>query len=362
MQQRYRLALLVVASIGLLHVPPAFADSWTQLTREGSEAFAQCNFGQAERLFRQALKEAESFGDHDLRLATSLTNLGVVLKAHAQEVKAQPLFERAVVIQQNVLGPNSFEVISSIAKLCQFYTTRNQWDKAEPLTARVMTYAQKNVNDLMAPSSDVRHQNYLELAVLLDGLAHSFGSRPQAEPMYRMALQIREKMLGNSHMAIASSAENLARLCMVQNKYAEAEQLYRRAFDISQKTYGLAKPETLGRVEGLAQCYTVTGQSKQAEDLYRRTLTACEQTYGKRSAYTAKIQVGLASTLMKQGRYSEAAPLLSEALRTQENIQGPQNAALTPILDAYADALDRTNRHTEAMQIQTRSKAIRGWM
>src|SRR5262249_15697689 len=118
------------------------ADSWSLLTSQGSEAFQQSNYGQAERLFKQALKEAEGFGQNDLRLATSLTNLGVLYQAHGQAVKAGPLFERTVAIQTKTLGSNNLEVVASSARLCQFYAQRGEWAKSERLCTKVIAFAE----------------------------------------------------------------------------------------------------------------------------------------------------------------------------------------------------------------------------
>jgi tetratricopeptide (TPR) repeat protein len=347
------IALNMVALCGLfVCAQPAHAD-WYKLTQEGSEAFQQSNFGQSERLFRQALQEAETFGDHDLRLATSLTNLGVVLKAHAQIAKAEPLFEKAVLVQRNVLGNSDFEVITSTAKLCQFYISRSEWSKADPLCEQILTFAQTH-------RCTAEHE--LELAVLLDGLSRSYSDRAQSEELCKQALSIRERALPRGHMAIASSCENLAKLYSDQGRQNDAEQYFKRALEISEQTLGKGKPETLTRLDSLALCRSNLGQNKEAEQLYRSGLDIAIRAYGKRSGYTAKMQIGLANVLSKQSRFSEAAPLLAEALQTQEAIQGSENAVLTPLLDAYADALDRTNRHSEASKLHNRAKAIRGWM
>ncbi len=349
MQTRTQIALLVVAASLTIPYPPAFAGAWEQYTQQGSEEFIQSNYGQAEREFKLALKEAELFGDHDLRLATSLTNLGVLYKAHAQITKAEPLFERALLIQQNVLGPNNFEVVSTAAKLCHFYAQRGEWNKADALCARVFAYVQAHQNT---------KERELDLAVLADGLAKSFGDRSPSEQLFQIALAIRQRALPANHMAIASSSECLARLYAGRGNQADAEPLFKRAYEISDKTLGSSKPETLNLVDSYALCLQNLGKNKEAERVYRRSLEGCEHSFGKRSGYTSKVQLGLANLLIKEGRCSEATPLLSEALKTQESLQGPDNVTLTPILDAYADALDRTNRHSEANKIHTRARAI----
>jgi len=387
----YLISPLVALVICAINPPASSADAiaWAKYTKEGSEAFQLAKYGQAEKLFKLALREALPFGDHDARLATSLTNLGVLYKAHGQEAKALPIFERAVQIQQNALGANNIEVISSIARLCQVYISRGEWTKANNLCARVSSYAEGSMHDhvqltnafktlssyyqkhheledaevLVKQAQDLTQRQSadhdLDFAVLLDGLAKAYDNKPQAEPLFKVALEIRETSLGANHMAVASSCESLAKLYMDSGRNVEAEPLFRRAFEISEKTMGIHKPETITRADCLAQCLIKLNHHQEAETLYRRALENCEEAFGKNSGYTAKIQLALSSLLTREGRYSEAAPLLAKALKTSESMSGPQNAALVPILEAYADVLDKTNHKSEANKLKSRARSIR---
>ncbi|MBU4373363.1 MAG: tetratricopeptide repeat protein, partial [Euryarchaeota archaeon] len=49
------------------------------------------------------------------------------------------------------------------------------------------------------------------------------------EPMYRRALEIREKSLGESHPNVATVLENLAALLHKTNREEEAEEMEERA-------------------------------------------------------------------------------------------------------------------------------------
>ena len=71
------------------------------------------------------------------------------------------------------------------------------------------------------------------------------GRYSEAEPLFRDALEIREKQLGPEHPDVASSLNNLAGLLQVQGKYAEAEPLYLRASVILEKQLGPEHPNTI---------------------------------------------------------------------------------------------------------------------
>jgi tetratricopeptide (TPR) repeat protein len=51
-------------------------------------------------------------------------------------------------------------------------------------------------------------------------------------------LLIREKTLGTDHPDVATSLNNLALLYSTTGKYSEAEPLYKRALEISEKALG----------------------------------------------------------------------------------------------------------------------------
>jgi tetratricopeptide (TPR) repeat protein len=302
---------------------------------------------------------------------------------------AGPCYERAAIIQQNALGPNNFDVISSIAKLCQFETQVGDWTKADKLCTRIISYAQRCANDrralansfkslydyykgrrdleeaeiLVKQAEEMTHKQTadhdLELAVVLDGVGVAYGERPQAEPLLCMALAIRAASLPPTHMALASSCESLAKLYLSQGKAGEAEPLFRQAYQISAKASGPAKPETLQRADSFAQCCVRLGKTQEAEQVYRKALDAAAEGHATGGPFGMKLEIALADLMTRQGRYQEAAPLLSQALKTQESLQGPQSASLAPILEAYADVLDKTNRHGEASKLHNRAKSIR---
>ncbi len=387
------MAVLVGASLFMVQPAKAGETEWKKYSRQGATAYEQANWGQAERMFKLALKEAEPFGAKDLRLASSLTNLGVLYNFRNQPAKAAPLFERAIAVKQAALGPENPEVIASVGKLCQFYLAHHDTAKADPLAAKLIAFGQKivsdrqQVNSSFAKLSDFYQSHHeledaevlvkqaqdqtqksaanqdLEFAVVLDGLGESFKSDNRlalAEQLYANALSIREQSLPATHMALAASCEHLAKLYLQQNKYTQAEPLFKRALDISIKNFGDQKPESLARIDSLATCYWKSGKSKDAETLFRREAEIARTNYGKDSLYTANADLALGSFLLKQGRCAEAATCLGQALSIFEKVNGPQHLSLSPILDSYAEALDRSNRKNEARKLAARAKAIRG--
>ena len=64
------------------------------------------------------------------------------------------------------------------------------------------------------------------------------GHHDKAEPLYKRALDIREKVLGPRHQSVAVVLDNLALLYQAQGHYDKAEPLFIRALDIFEKVLG----------------------------------------------------------------------------------------------------------------------------
>ncbi|WP_200867669.1 tetratricopeptide repeat protein [Acidithiobacillus thiooxidans] len=64
------------------------------------------------------------------------------------------------------------------------------------------------------------------------------------ELLFRRALEVREKVLGQEHPDTATSLNNLAGLLQAQGKLTEAEPLFRRTLEIQEKALGPEHPNT----------------------------------------------------------------------------------------------------------------------
>ena len=68
------------------------------------------------------------------------------------------------------------------------------------------------------------------------------GAYDRAEPLYRQALEIRKKVLGEEHPDYATSLNNLAELYCAMGAYDRAEPLYRRPWRSGRRSWGRSTP------------------------------------------------------------------------------------------------------------------------
>ena len=103
------------------------------------------------------------------------------------------------------------------------------------------------------------------------------GEYAKAEPLYREALRIRQKVLGPEHPDTATSLNNLAMLYRDMGEYAKAEPLYREALRICRKILGPEHPDTAIMLGNLALLDLDLGRIDEATALARQ-LSAAELT------------------------------------------------------------------------------------
>jgi tetratricopeptide (TPR) repeat protein len=111
----------------------------------------------------------------------------------------------------------------------------------------------------------------------LAGLYHSEDGSVKPNSLYRRALAIWEKL--PERMELASTLNNLARLCLDQEKYDEVVALSKRALGISESDAPNG-PQVANSLNNLADVQAIEGRHAEAEPLYGQALTILEHSFG----------------------------------------------------------------------------------
>lgn len=207
------------------------------------------------------------------------------------------------------------------ARLCNqvaFYLSyRAQYAAAEPLYKRALAVYEK----VLGPE-------HPDTAAVLNNLANLYrdqGNLSEAEPMLERALAIDEKVSGPEHPDTATDLNSLAVLYYAQGKLSKAEPLYKRALAIREKVLGPEHPDTAQSLGNLASLYCDQGKLSEAEPLFERALTIREKTLGSEHPDTATSLNNLAALYYDQGNLSEAEPLFERALEIREKALGDEH-------------------------------------
>jgi hypothetical protein len=370
-------------------------DSFESLRDTGEKAFAQNNYGLAEKNFIAALKLAESqtFPATDPRWAQAYKNLAALYDVRSQFPKCEYYLEKELRAKEKALGSENPAVVASVGKLCKFYLQHNNNVKADRLSGLLMNFAdriskseqqleshfnelqkfyaahseyaeaEKKLKAARESSEKIRADDHLELAASIDAIAELYKERnkyPLAEQMYKRSLDLREKTLAPGHQALAFAYENLGNLYVAQGKQQQAQPYLEKSLEITNKSADFKRPEAFSRLDSLAKTCINQGKNGEAESLYKQALTLIKDNNGLNSKDYGAASYALASLYIRRGRYSEAEPLLKTAVKITEGMNGPSSAQLVPVLDAYADTLEKSGKGSEAAKVKHRANAIRG--
>jgi tetratricopeptide (TPR) repeat protein len=213
---------------------------------------------------RKAVQDAEKSGKEDVRLGTSLTELGLAYSAQRQFTEAEPILQRAVAVKEKALGPEHPDFARALLDLGALYRLKNEHAKAEPPIRRAVSILEKALGP--------EHPEVAGNLTNLGGRLRDQGKFAEAEPILKRALTIREKILRPDHPDVVRSLLGLANLYADQQKYAEAEPLFQRCVRVLDdiKAYGTGYPnlpDTLGLYANLLRR---TGRAAEAETMEAR--------------------------------------------------------------------------------------------
>ncbi|HEX8118250.1 MAG TPA: tetratricopeptide repeat protein [Pyrinomonadaceae bacterium] len=158
---------LLTPALCLLLLPAAAraqGEAWDKYNRAGEAAAVKGDYGEAERNYLAAVAEAEKHGPKNPYLAHSLSELGRVKYEQGKYAEAEPLYKRAIAIDEEVSKDASLAVV--LNNLAELYRTQARYAEAEPLLKRAISVFEKSLGP-NHPNVGVALENY---AVVLRGL------------------------------------------------------------------------------------------------------------------------------------------------------------------------------------------------
>ena len=110
----------------------------------------------------------------------------------------------------------------------------------------------KFANNLAAAAFGRYDRNFVAHLNNLAAVVRAQGRYPEAEALFREALEIDAATIGTTHPDYATHLNNLAGVVRAQGRYPEAEALFREALEIDAATIGTADPDYAAHLNNLA--------------------------------------------------------------------------------------------------------------
>lgn len=357
---------------------------WTELVQRGTAAHDADDLALAEQAFDASVKEARTFGQETLRLATSYENLGVVLHEEGRADQAVKAHGEALRIRKDRLGPRHELIATSLNQLGRAQALRGDHDDAVANVLRALAMQRRlelpddeivptlrNLGDVHAAAGslpdaldmyrrvlDLEEERYgandLHLVETLDdigGLLSEADRIPEAIPFLQRSLDIRRNTLGETHASVAHGLEALAGALARRDRFAEAQPLYLRALECRTRTAGSGSAEAADVLSALGVCLYRMGAVADAEDAFRRELSI-RDALAPEGAAAALALSNLAQIAAEGGRHVEAETDYRRAIRIRYKVLGKSDAATLASMQAYAKLLRAMGRSKDAEMLE----------
>src|SRR5260221_654088 len=191
-----------------------------------------------QRYLEQALMCDLLIQEHQVLLpeaADLLNRTGTYLRDRAAYALAEPLFQRALRIREQHLGPEHADTAATLNDLAALYWQQGRYAEAEPLFQNALHIREQYLGP-----------EHAETATPLNDLATLYwqqGRYTEAEPLFQHTLHDHASELQPDHAETATPLNNLATLYWQQGRYTEAEPLFQRALHTYEQHLGPEHPD-----------------------------------------------------------------------------------------------------------------------
>ena len=379
-------AVQAVAAVVPVAPAPTSKDflAWEKLEQAGEKALWNNEYGNAERLFTQAVLKARTFAKGDSRLAKSSGQLGRLLTMRRRFAEAEPYLEEELHVKELAFGNGDGKLIPSMASMVKFYLVYGNQMKADPLTEKILDYVEGrlsaaadeatggNKTHLKAgqplkgwagEAAPVMRTPLIDWAIACDDIGNLYSARsglPEnfalADRLYKAALDVKATVLGKQHLSLANSYDSLGSLALLRQHDQEAESYFQDALDITERIQPSTQ-QVFNRVDKLARCKVKLGKFDEAEKLYIKA-AGVWHAESSNNGSEARAAYALGSLYVQEKKFAQAAPVLARALSAAQHNCGPDSIGLVPYLEKMAYVEYYLGNRGESDNLKARAHAI----
>ena len=341
--------------------PVANSDSLNHL---GDVLTLQAEFTIAEQTYREsiaALRAQPASNAQQAALARSLHGLGMALANQGKLAEAERNLREALALQRWLFEPVNGEVGRTLEDLAQVVDQRGDLKAAMPLMQSALDI-QRRLHGAEP------HPDLAEAINNLGFLYEEEGNHDAAEKLFREALAMNRRLLGDKHKEIAAGLSNLAFVQQEKGDLAHAEANFRQALAMQRELLGEVHPDVAMTLNNLAYVYSDLGNNRDKLLMQRESLAVYRQLFPGDHPDVARVADQLGYFLMQAGQYVEAELEVREALAMRRRLLGDTHPDVASSLTSlamiqvatgkYADALASSR---EAVKIYTAALSATHW-
>ena len=314
-------------------------------------------YGDAAALEDSALATRRRVLGEDHRdTMTALNNLGAIMEAKGDMVKAEAYYREALDKRRRVLGENDLDTLISMSNLGNFLREQGKFAEAEPLLRGALEGQRK----VLGP----RHRETLIATNTYGFLLISQGKATEAEPYWREAYETGKREFGPDDPDVLVWTNNMGGLLGSLGRHTDSAPFYREAMEGARRVHGLEHPHTLACMTSYASSLMNLGRYAEAESLMLEALAARRKTLGPDHPDTLQSMSNLGSLLRDQAKFDEAELILRDAMERRERTLGKEHPssliAVGMLGRLYSDQGKYAEAEAEYRKLLDRSKNIWG--
>jgi hypothetical protein len=281
-----------------------------------TEALAKNDYEKAERLYRLAIKEAESISIPDDTQIASILGLTNILSDTDRNPEAGQLLDRALQTLENRVPVSETDktFYSNLRDILASRTQVHLWN-----------------NEFVEAKSNYRHWTSL--------LDKGFDSKFEKYSFLQFL-------------------EDYSQLCEENGDFSEVEEVYKRAISVAAAKSSPKLHDVAEIKMQLAKHYSESGQNARAEDVYKNLLEDLGNDSERFYFEITDILEALADIYQKDQRVVEAEAVLKQLLRIEETSESKLGTANA--IESLADLYIAQSKYSDAESLLQRSIALYG--
>jgi tetratricopeptide (TPR) repeat protein len=318
---------------------------WYSIFQQGLQAYQQQDFDTAEKLFKSAVSQSQSFSEGDPRYVKSLELLALAMTGRHEFADAENTYQKVLAIKEKNFGAKSIEVATTMSLLGDLYQTEDKFKEAETVY--------KVALEALPPKSAI----YGEKLQNLGACYSQEGNFKQAQECFEKAIEAETVLYGDNSNQVGQTMVNLCNVMINTGDYKQAEKLASQALTILKSTSGSNVVPVNACLNALAMIQSRLGHYDQAEALDKQVLSNVAESAGPDTVEFAKALVNLAYANSEQHKYAAAEPLFQKARSILEKSNNKLLLATTlrDIGELYVDQ----GRYSDAEPLLLQARALR---
>lgn len=245
-----------------------------------------------------AVEHADALGVEPAAVGRFLHEVALYHCERAAWAEAEPLLARAIAMGGHGPGSGGSDLAGMLASLAWIYEMTDREHEVEPLYRRAIAIEEEELGP-----------EHPQVATYLNNLALRLGSSrlAEAEALLKRAIAIDEKAFGPASLQLAAEIGNLGWLYHSARRWHDAEPLFVRCVAVVEATFGPDHPEAAERLANLGLLYWNMGRPAEAEPHYRRAVMVWARALPSNDAVRIDGLETYARLLDELGRSDDAA-------------------------------------------------------